>query len=163
MQTIRVDGEVMRELQRRAYEVGLVFGSPNQVLRLILELDDSGDQTKEPRSVMAEPTAKSASLQMNKGRRRVRVTGRSLLRSHLDLPQDMRAYSDREGLFYEWPIDWPAILFDSTGYIIYETEDHMVRHEQYLYLYRDTMKINAQAHGGISKLPGYVLCSHSHY
>ena len=36
---IRVDDEVQRELEERAYEMRLVFGTPNQVLRSILGLD----------------------------------------------------------------------------------------------------------------------------
>lgn len=161
MPTIRIDDEVMRGLQHRAYEEGLVFGNPNQVLRLILGLDDGEGQSKGFGTTMEESTNASASLPVRTGRRR--VTGRSLLRLHPSLSQDLRAYSDREGLFYEWPRDWPAILFDSNGYIIYDTEDDLLRHGQFLYLYRDTMKINAQAHGGISKLRGYVKCCHSHF
>ena len=161
MQTIRVDDEVMRELQRRAYKGGLVFGSPNQALRLILELDNSRDESKETGSKMAESAHTPTVLSLDVGRRR--VTGKRLLRSHENLPQDMRAYSDRDGLFYEWPRSFPAILFDSSGYIVYESEDHLRRHSRFLQLYPETRKINAQAHGGISRIPGYERCCDSHY
>ena len=162
MPTIRVDNEVMQELQQRAYREGLVFGSPNQVLRLVLELDSRNGvsgrvaQLSEGGSVSARETPSA-------GERRRRVTGRSLLRSHVKLPQNLRAYSDREGCFYEWPRSFPAILFDRTGYRILETEEDMRKQSQFLYLYPETLKINAQAQGGISSIPGYVQCCNSHY
>ena len=36
--TVRVDDEVLEELKKRAVALGLVFGTPNEVLRHILEL-----------------------------------------------------------------------------------------------------------------------------
>jgi hypothetical protein len=42
---IRIDDEVMGELKRRAVDLGLIFGTPNEVLRGILGLDNEGDDT----------------------------------------------------------------------------------------------------------------------
>ena len=57
---IRVDDEVQRELEERAYEMRLVFGTPNQVLRSILGLDGHEDLSPPAET---EPLNKSAQLQ----------------------------------------------------------------------------------------------------
>ena len=160
MPTIRVDDDVIRELQRRAYEEQLVFGNPNQVLRLILELDLGKQQAKLDGSVIPDSARNPSTVTV--GARGSRVTGKQILRTqHRDLPQTLRAYSDRDGGFYEWPKSFPAVLFDSTGYIILQSEDHL-RNLSHFRLYPGTRKINAQGCGSIGSIPGYVQCSHSH-
>ncbi len=39
---MRIDDEVRQELEKRAVELGLIFGTPNQVLRVVLGLDEPG-------------------------------------------------------------------------------------------------------------------------
>ena len=41
---IRIDDEVLDKLKKRAVELGLVFGTPNEVLRNILDLDKQADK-----------------------------------------------------------------------------------------------------------------------
>ena len=41
---IRIDDEVMDELKTKAVHLGLIFGSPNEVLRAILGLDKQGNR-----------------------------------------------------------------------------------------------------------------------
>lgn len=149
MPTIRIDDDVMGALQERAVKEGLVFGSPNQVLRIVLGLDSNTSEEGGERmpTTQAQPRAR-------------RVTGRRILRAHEDLPQNLRPYSDREGTFYEWPVDFPAILFSNRGYIIFHTEESLRRADGYLTLYPDTRKIHVQ--GTIGSIPGYVKCDHNH-
>ena len=133
MTTIRIDSEVLQELQKRAVDEGLVFGSPNQVLRRVLGLDAHRDQVEgvEPMSPIQMKTQGDASVAGDRlegvepmsptyNSTRLpsrRVTGKRLLREHPELPQDLRAYADRDGGFYEWPRSFPAVLFDNIGYI----------------------------------------------
>ena len=163
MRTIRIDDQVMNELEKRAVEEGLVFGSPNQVMRLVFGLDGSdgpvGDEATN--FVGPMPSIKHHTPSEPRQRRR-RVTGRSLLRSHASLDQNIAAYADREGLFYEWPKSFPAVLFDQDGYVLFNSENHLMTYDSRLRLYRDTEKIQAQACGGISALRGYVRCDHKH-
>ena len=163
MRTIRIDDQVMNELEKRAVEEGLVFGSPNQVMRLVLGLDGSdgpvGDEVTKSEGTM--PTSKDQSHSEPRQPRR-RVTGRSLLRSHESLDQNIAAYADREGLFYEWPKRFPAVLFDQDGYVLFNSETHLSTYDSRLQLYQETEKIQAQACGGISALQGYVRCDHKH-
>lgn len=46
MPSIRVDEEVMGELQKRAFDLGLVFTTPNQVLRELLGLVKAGNRKR---------------------------------------------------------------------------------------------------------------------
>ena len=107
------------------------------------------------------PTSKDQSHSEPRQPRR-RVTGRSLLRSHESLDQNIAAYADREGLFYEWPKRFPAVLFDQDGYVLFNSETHLSTYDSRLQLYQETEKIQAQACGGISALQGYVRCDHKH-
>ena len=88
------------------------------------------------------------------------MTGRNLLREHKDLLQDMKPYADRDGIFYEWPKMFPAILFDSCGYLIFSSEQALFDAEVYVRLYPDKRKISAR--DDISSMPGYVNCRHNH-
>ena len=89
-----------------------------------------------------------------------RMTGKSLLREHEDLPQTIRAYADRDGIFYEWPKEFPAVLFDSGGYVMFRSEQALLDSERYIRLYPDTRKISVR--DGIGSLPTYVECEHDH-
>ena len=177
MTTIRIDSEVLQELQKRAVDEGLVFGSPNQVLRRVLGLDAHRDQVEgvEPMSPIQMKTQGDASVAGDRlegvepmsptyNSTRLpsrRVTGKRLLREHPELPQDLRAYADRDGGFYEWPRSFPAVLFDNIGYIVFKDEASLQRRDpQYLTMYPDTRKVSI--HDTISSIPRYVPCSHSH-
>ena len=148
MPVIRIDEEVLRELQRRAIEMDLVFGQPNQVLRRVLGIDN----------ISIQQTTKGAREMTSTSIRR--MTGKSLLREHEDLPQTFRAYADRDGIFYEWPKEFPAVLFDSGGYAIFRSEQAMLDSERYIRLYPEKRKISVR--DGINSLPTYVECDHSH-
>ena len=158
MPTIRIDHDVMGALQERAVKEGLVFGSPNQVLRVVLGLDF---QTGKVEGVRLPINQVNQTQLRNPAQPRTRrVTGRRVLRAHEDLPQNLRPYSDRDGTFYEWPVDFPAILFNNGGYIIFDTEESLRRADGYLTLYPDTRKIHVQE--TIGSIPGYVKCDHNH-
>ena len=177
MTTIRIDSEVLQELQKRAVDEGLVFGSPNHVLRRVLELDARRDRVEGVEAVSsvqmkAQGNASEAGdrtegvEQMSPAYNSTplpsrRVTGKRLLREHPEIPQDQRAYADRDGGFYEWPRSFPAVLFDNSGYIVFKDEASLQRRDpQYLTMYPDTRKVNIR--DTISSIPGYVSCSHSH-
>ena len=163
MTVIRIDDEVMHELRKHAVKLDLVFSNPNQVLRRILGLDRRHNQ--EPRVQPISPTLVSTQRLdtplPGKSQSPIRrVTGKRLLREHQDLPQDMRPYADRDGIFYEWPKSFPAILFDDGGFVIFKTEDSMVNAGLYLTAYTDTRLVSVPQ--GISSMPGYVRCGHNH-
>ncbi len=160
---IRIDDEVLKELQSHAVRWGLVFGQPNQVLRRMLGLDVGRDQPKDaqPMSSTDDPIRPSdVRLGAESKPRHRRVTGGSLLREHPDLPQGFRPYSDRDGRFYEWPTEFPAILFDEGGYVILKTEQSMLDAGQYLDPNPHSRKVHVR--DGISSAPGYVACPHHH-
>ena len=176
MTTIRIDSEVLQKLQKLAVDEGLVFGSPNLVLRRVLGLDKLRDQVegdepmlpiqgKTPRDISIEsepldgdePMSSIGSTHPSSRR----VTGKRLLREHSELPQDLRAYADRDGGFYELPRSFPAVLFDNGGYIVFKDEASLQRRDpQYITIYPETRKVSIR--DSISSLPSYVSCSHSH-
>lgn len=155
MPVIRIDDDVMRELQSHAVSMRLVFGQPNQVLRRVLGLDENPEQAATRTGLPQPPT--TGVQQVSPARR---VSGKSLLREHEDLPQGMRPYTDRDGVFYEWPRGFPAVLFDRGGYLIFPSEQAMLN-AQGPRLYPDTHKISVP--DGISSIPKYVGCEHDHY
>ena len=167
MRTIRIDEQVMNELENRAVKAGLVFGSPNQVMRLVLGLDgsDGPEQDEQDKVALSDggPQHDNNHSRSEPRRSRRRVTGRRLLRSHDSLDQNLAAYADRDGFFYEWPKRFPAVLFDQDGYIVFKSETHLSNSGSRLQLYRETKKIQAQGCGGISALRDYVQCGHKHH
>lgn len=54
---IRIDDEVMEEIKKRAIELDLVFGTPNEVLRAIFALDGKGQ---------IEPGSNALEIQLSK-------------------------------------------------------------------------------------------------
>ena len=162
MPVIRVDDEVMQKLQAIAIEEGLVFGTPNAVLRVSLGIDNNSSSPKDVESVLSvtsqgEDTNMSISVREPSLTRR--VTGRSLMKEHPGLNQHLKPYADRDGTFYQWPRAFPAVLFDEAGYVILKSEQSMVN-SPLVDSYPDTQKIHIQK--GITSLPGYIKCNHSH-
>ena len=150
---IRIDDEVMGALRSRAVEWGLVFSTPNQALRRLFGLDDREQQEG---AVTPNP-ATTRSIETEVERRPLRVRGGRLLRAHPHLlGKGLKPYADREGGFYEWPKEFPAIFLDRKGYYIFETEESMLRASQYLDAYPETRKVRIP--DGLSTLPGYVTC-----
>ena len=155
---IRIDEEVMRELENRAITWRRVFVSPNQILRRLLRLDDGSDQLGSSRPASPSPTPDQPPVvQRRVTRRPLRVQGGRLLALHSELRgQGLKPHADRDGGFYEWPRRFPAILFDQAGYVIFKTEESMLTANQYLTAYPETRKVHVR--DGIRSLPGYVTC-----
>ncbi len=127
---IRVDDEVMKALRSLAIRWELVFSSPNQVLRRLLDLEDGRDQLREvqPTSstyALAQPPSVLPEVGGKPLRRRIR--GQKVLKLHPSLyGQGLTPSSDRDGKFYQWPTAFPAILFDRDGYVILNSERSML-------------------------------------
>ena len=156
MPVIRIDDEVMSALRNLAVKWDHVFGTPNQVLRRLVGLDDGRGQPEvvQPTFVMPAP-ARPRAIQTEVGKKSPRVRGDRLLRLHPDLlGQGLKPYADRDGIFYEWPKKFPAIFFDRRGYKIFRTEESMLAASQYWY--PETRKVNILE--GINSVPGYVTC-----
>ena len=159
MPTIRIDDAVMQELEKRAVQMNLVFGSPNQVLRMLLRVDTESKEAamSEPASTkpaQREERSSAAPIHRSGGER---MTGRRLLSQHRELPRSIRPYADREGKFYEWPRDFPAVLFDKNGYVVFQDEADMLSSSNIL-AYPETSKVVFRSR--IASLPRYKPCSH---
>ena len=161
---IRVDDEVQRELEKRAYEMRLVFGTPNQVLRSILGLDGQQEERStqimeaatQPTSPMLSPMKENPELSEIPRRRGL---GRHLLKEHQLEPSISKGYYDREGGFYQFPKQFPAVLFDSEGYVIFKTAVSMLN-SPHIVANTKTEKVNVP--NKINSIPEYVRCSHTH-
>ena len=180
MPTIRIDDEVMEILKKKAVQRELVFGTPNQVLRSEFGLD--GDefndnvvenaQTKDLAKVQSESgrlvqgseASRGVPTVERSGRRSDRcdhvsasgrmILGRELVSTHTKLPPTKKALSSINGNFYNRPTgeEYPVILFDKGGYIIFQTESEMTKHDG-VYLGK-----RLGLRDGIHTLPGYVKC-----
>ena len=168
MTAIQIDDEVKIELEKRAYENGFsVFSSPNDILRLILKLD-SGTSSRTSQAThqqpgnpptMVVPRNANTPLPSSGGTRK--KIGAKLLREHPHVHA-------RKGYFskylpagntpYQRPKrdEFPAVLFDPEGYFVVESEEFMLN-SPYI---RVGKQINVL--GGISSIPGYVRCGHTH-
>ena len=150
---IRIDDEVMSELERRAYQWRLVFGTPNQALRRLLGLDNP--------SVFDEFARHES--------KPVRVRGKELLVLHPNLQgQGLKPYAARDGVSYPWPSAFPAVFFDRAGYVVFRSEESLSDVNQYgtrfIYMSKEPDKVYIRE--GISSLEGYVTCPlncHNHF
>ena len=52
----------------------------------------------------------------------------------------MRPYSDRDGRFYQFPVDFPVVLFDQGGYVLIQDANCMENDEK-IRLYREKGKL----------------------
>ena len=160
---IRIDDEVMSKLQALAIEEGLVFSTPNAVLRISLGLDGTSNESKGTRLTSSSPSqAKEVGVpRPRRGKTSTpRLNGRSLLRQHKDLSQLLRAHAHVDGTFYKWPDSFPAILFDSSGYVIFRSEESMINSRPQVATHPNSRRVNIRS--GINSLPTYVECNHSH-
>ena len=143
MPVIRIDEQVEAELKRLAVDYGLVFGTPNQVLREHLELDGETQESGEEAAMTSEQRG---------GERR--LSGRRLAVQHgLQVAQ---SYAHVGGTWYTVPAEFPAVLFDGEGYIAFQTKVEFdvcsgLNVGQTLNVYQ-----------GIASIPGYIRCEHSH-
>ena len=154
---IQIDDEVKHTLEQRAIEEKLVFGTPNQVLRIVLGLD----QTQKPDGVQAStmpsspmPDSVASFSPEDTGRTHLRI-GPRLLREHDEL-KGRKGYYSKTGVPYQKPSQFPAVFFDPDGHLVLKDETFM-RNNPYINVGKQV-----SVPGGIRSVPGYVNCGHSH-
>ncbi len=164
MPTIQIDNDVMKALEKCAIERGLVFGSPNDVLRQILGIDDievfvseQGWHSDSDTS-SAEPLVPSPMRQRR--RRRNTASGSVLLRDHIASgkidPSIKRGLYHLNGRNFAQSQEYPVVFFDPEGYIIINSEEE-IRNAPDI-----DVGANVMIRNGIDKMDGYVRCGHSH-
>ena len=160
MPTIRIDDDVMRELENYAISTRMVFGSPNQVLRLILKLDGKriGSSISEVSTGVTSPVPDVPAQHPQSIRRRRTASGSKLLREHGErgeIDANVKsAFYHKEGRGFTIPKEYPAVFFSPSGFVIIKSEKEL----------KDKFNIGSLAHipGGIETLDGYKECDHSH-
>lgn len=165
MHSIEVDQDVMMFLEGYAISYasrkGTVFGiSHNDILRVILNLDQPTDPesyVEIPGSLNPEDTGSEPARTYPNGATvhlRMRI-GNRLLDQHPEL-NAKKGYFSKDGKPYEKPRSYPAVLFDTEGYLAIASESHL----------RSTHGINVSKKvsvpKGISSIQGYVKCNHVH-
>ena len=131
---IRIDDEVERELKNRAVTYDMVFGTPNDVLRLILGLDDHKEMNEGGPTVATQPN----------GRR----TGEKLAREwNVDVSHALYRES---GDWYHHLRAFPGAYFDRNGYVVFRSG---AEYEDCTYLDHGR---TVHVQGGISSIPSYV-------
>ena len=160
--SIQVDSEVERALAKRATEEGLALfspGTPNLVLRIMLGLDQSGapGPTPSPQTLDHSPSPNS----LDNAVRAPQVSGRThqrigprLLRDH-DL-NCAKGYFSKNGIPYQKPDSFPAVLFDINGFFIVDDEESM-QNNPYINVGKQI-----SIPKGIYSIPGYTKCQHEH-
>ena len=143
MPVIRIDTQVEAELKRLAVDYGLIFGTPNQVLRQHFGLHE---QTEDSRGEVAMTSAVR-----DRGRR---LSGRRLARQHG--LQAAQSYAHVGGTWYTIPTEFPAVFFDQEGYIVFRTT------AEFDVCSELNVGQTVNVHLGIASIPGYVRCGHSH-
>ena len=146
---IRIDNDIDHFLKRKAVEMDMVFGTPNQVLRRLLGIEGSGITTDTDSSL---PDHSSPRLG-----HQTYVTGRKLARSHGLEHLVQQAYYRRTGDWYQLPTSYPVVFFDDTGFLIVQSESVMVE--------SPNIQVGQTIHvpEGIDSLDGYSRCGHSHH
>ena len=157
MPMIRVDEEVMHRLQSLAVDLGLVFGSPNDVLRCVLEVDDDTAMNIVNRETLSNTQRRRTS-------RRPTASGSVLLREHIatgEIDAGVRlGYYHLRGRtysksFYEAD-EYPVVLFDAVGYVIIGSPQEVDANSAI------SIAANINVMNNIENLPGYVRCAHTH-
>lgn len=163
MVEIQIDYDVLRELQRRAVDLGLVFGSPNDVLRCVLELDEKSSSARgvDARSIDHDVAAATMPASRSKPIRRTRTaSGSVLLRQHQEVGEIhlevKRGLYHRDGRGFAQSNEYPVAFFDPEGYVIIKSEQDISDNP------RIEVGANVAVRDGIRSLPGYVRCEHSH-
>ncbi|MCB1591160.1 MAG: hypothetical protein KDI90_01790 [Alphaproteobacteria bacterium] len=139
MPTIRIDEDVYKWLQSqaRAFE-----DSPNSVLRRIAKLNAKSLDKEEVKKENSRLTSNSKPIKK-----------RSLSGKKLNKEWGVGAIHSlyrKTGDWYNNLEKFPGALFDSAGYVVFETEKDFVN-SPYLQIGQTT-----HVPGGISKIPGYV-------
>ena len=156
MPVIRVDDDVMQRLQFLAVELGLVFGSPNDVLRNVL-FDTVADSAYASREG-------SINVQRTRTRRRRTASGSVLLREHIsegsiDATVKLGYYHLRGRTyaksFFE-SNEYPVALFDTKGFVIIDSAQAI---EENLAI---DVGVNINVLNNIENLPEYTQCNHTH-
>ena len=163
MPTIRIDDDVMRDLQRRALDLGLVFRTPNDVLRSVLGLDEktASARSADARSTDHDAAAATRSAAGSTPIRRTRTaSGSVLLRQHQEageiLSEVKRGLYHRDGRGFAQSSEYPVAYFDPGGYVIINSEQDISGNAKI------EVGANVSVRDGIKSLPGYVRCAHSH-
>ena len=155
---IHVDDEVFEELQRRAVEYKLVFGTENDVLRKVLELDplnSSENLSMSPGEGMLQETKLPTHRPKPKSRRG--IGNRLRIKHELDRVCE-KGYYNEDGRQYPKPKSFPAALFDVDGFLIVYDEDLGEK-------YAGRVSVNNSGiyfPVGISAIADYSLCKHKH-
>lgn len=158
MPVIRVDEDVMQRLQSLAVEFGLVFGSPNDVLKRVLEIND------DRRAIDIVNRELPSNMQRRRARRRATASGSVLLREHIangEIDAGVRlGYYHLRGRtytksFYEAD-EYPVALFDAEGYVIIGSSQEIDGNPTI------SISANINVMNNIESLPGYVRCDHTH-
>jgi hypothetical protein len=147
MPTIRIDDEVYSWLKSQAEPFK---DTPNIVLRRIAGLDSPEttiQQVAAPNNDKDEGVPKRMGTSVASRGTGQRLTGVHL--SRLWNVDAQHALYHQDGTFYENLRFFPGALFDSHGYIIFETEQE---YNSCSYL-NIGQKLNV--HGGIASIPGY--------
>lgn len=159
MHEIRVDDDVMKRLEDAAIQERRPFATHNEILRILLGMDqspgldvvpvspapDNADSDKEP--------ARTIIVSNDIMRTHQRI-GPRLLREHGLTAK--KGYFSKTGVPYARPDSFPAVLFDPDGYVIVNDESAM-RNNPYINVGK-----RVSIPGGISSVPGYVICGHTH-
>lgn len=163
MPTIRIDDDVMRDLQRRALDLGLVFRTPNDVLRSVLGLDEkpAAARSADARSTDRDAAAATRPAAGSTPIRRTRTaSGSVLLRQHQDtgdISVDVkRGLYHMAGRGFAQSSQYPVAYFDPEGYVIINSEQDISDSPKF------DVGANVSVRDGIRSLPGYVHCEHSH-
>jgi hypothetical protein len=143
--TIRIDDEVYRWLQSQAVPFD---DSPNSVLRRLAGLDGAKPVVAGERKNGQMPSRGDPSPVYSR-----HTKGDDIVKEQ-ELPVAQGRFRE-DGKFYEFPTKFPAALCDSSGYIIFRSEDEMNRSQaiQVSLTESGAMKINVS--GGISSMTGY--------
>lgn len=145
---IRIDDDIERLLKRLAVELDMVFGTPNQVLRRVLGVEQDNDrmESEEPSPVQANPRVGHNTF----------VTGRRLARTHELTDTVQQAYYRRTGDWYQLPTAFPVVFFDESGYVVISSESAMFTSTD--------IQVGKTVHirEGIASLAGYNKCNHTH-
>ena len=159
MHEIRIDDDVMKRLEDTAIRARRPFATHNDIIRILLGMDqspgldtvpvspapDNLSSGEEPASIMADSTDTMRTHQR---------IGPRLLREHGLAAK--KGYFSKNGIPYARPDSFPAILFDPDGYVIVNDESSM-RNNPYINVGK-----RVSIPGGISSIPGYVTCGHTH-
>lgn len=164
MPAIQIDNDVMKALEKCAIEMGLVFGSPNAVLRQILGIDGrevsmlEQDSPSDSNAGSVAPLVSSPSRQRR--RRRNTASGSVLLRDHIAIgkidPTIKRGLYHLNGRNFAQSQEYPVVFFDPDGYVIINSDED-IRNDPDI-----DVGANVMVRNGIAKMDGYVHCGHSH-